>query len=115
MTAYWIDYGFSFVQSAAQFRVPLALQIVFALATIILVLFLPESPRYLLKTGQDEKARAVLDQLSMHPDSSRHEAVDMEFAEIKTALLEEEANGMVVKNGKKMSPVRACFTNGKER
>ncbi|KAJ9099729.1 hypothetical protein QFC20_005607 [Naganishia adeliensis] len=115
MTAYWVDYGFSFVQSAAQFRVPLALQIVFALATISLVLVLPESPRFLLKNGQDEQARAVLDQLSLHPDSTRQEAVDMEFTEIKTALMEEEANGLITKSGKKMSPVRACFTNGKER
>lgn len=115
MTAYWVDYGFSFVQSAAQFRVPLALQIVFALATILLVLVLPESPRFLMKKGQDEKARAVLDQLSMHPDSTRQEAVEMEFTEIKAALMEEEANGLITKDGKKMSPVRACFTNGKER
>ncbi|KAJ9093842.1 hypothetical protein QFC21_006213 [Naganishia friedmannii] len=115
MTAYWVDYGFSYINSAAQFRVPLAIQIVFALATISLVLILPESPRFLLKTGQDEKARAVLDQLSLHPDATRAEAVDMEFTEIKTALMEEEANGLITKDGKRMSAVRACFTNGKER
>jgi hypothetical protein len=115
MTAYWVDYGFSYVKSSAQFRVPLALQIAFALATIALVLILPESPRFLLKNGQDEKARAVLEQLSLHPDSTRAEAVDMEFMEIKTALMEEEGNGLVTKDGKRMSAVRACFTNGKER
>lgn len=115
MTAYWVDYGFSYVSNQAQFRVPLALQIVFALATILLVFILPESPRFLLKKGQDDKARAVLDQLSLHPDSTRDQAVDIEFTEIKTALLEEEANGLIGKDGKRMSAVRACFTNGRER
>lgn len=114
--AYWVDYGFSFVKSDAQFRVPLALQMVFALATIALVLVLPESPRWLLKKGRDEQARAVLDQLSMHTDDvQRDAAVLMEFNEIKTALAEEEANGLITKDGKKMSGMRACFTNGKER
>jgi hypothetical protein len=46
MTAYWVDYGFSYVNSAAQFRVPLALQIVFAVVTFAGMLFLPESPRW---------------------------------------------------------------------
>lgn len=115
MTAYWVDYGFSFVKSQAQFRVPLALQMAFALATIALVIFLPESPRWLMKKGREEQARAVLDQLSLYPDDTRAEAVDSEFTEIKTALLEEEANGLIDKNGKRMSAVRACFTNGKER
>lgn len=114
--AYWVDYGFSFVKSDAQFRVPLALQMVFALATIALVLVLPESPRWLLKKGRDEQARAVLDQLSMHTDDvQRDAAVLMEYNEIKTALAEEEANGLITKDGKKMSGMRACFTNGKER
>lgn len=46
MLSYWVDYGMSYVHSEAQFRFPIALQILFALATIILVFFLPESPRW---------------------------------------------------------------------
>lgn len=46
MTAYWVDYGMSFVDSEAQFRFPLALQCLFALVTILLMVFLPESPRW---------------------------------------------------------------------
>jgi len=46
MMAYWVDYGFSFVASAAQFRVPLALQIVFAVCTFAGIMVLPESPRW---------------------------------------------------------------------
>lgn len=46
MTAYWVDYGLSFVASEAQFRFPLALQALFALITFTGILVLPESPRW---------------------------------------------------------------------
>lgn len=46
MTAYWVDYGFSFEDSQAQFRFPLALQILFAVFTFGGLCFLPESPRW---------------------------------------------------------------------
>ena len=36
----------SFVDSDAQFRFPIAFQIVFALATMVMMYFLPESPRW---------------------------------------------------------------------
>lgn len=45
MTAYWVDYGMSFVANDAQFRFPLALQILFAIVTFFGILVLPESPR----------------------------------------------------------------------
>jgi hypothetical protein len=40
------DYGFSYNKSEAQFRVPIAIQIVFAILTFVGVVFLPESPRW---------------------------------------------------------------------
>jgi len=47
MTAYWVDYGMSFVDhSSVQFRFPLALQCLFAVCTLVGILFLPESPRW---------------------------------------------------------------------
>lgn len=46
MMAYWVDYGFSYVNSSAQFRVPLALQIAFAIITFVGIMILPESPRW---------------------------------------------------------------------
>lgn len=46
MTAYWVDYGMSFVNNAAQFRFPLGLQCLFAVLTAVMMFFLPESPRW---------------------------------------------------------------------
>lgn len=46
MTAYWVDYGLSFVANEAQFRFPLALQVLFALVACAGVMVLPESPRW---------------------------------------------------------------------
>lgn len=115
MSAYWIDYGLSFVQSQAQFRVPLALQIVFAIATILLIQFCPESPRWLLKHNREEDAKAVLGQLSVHSGEDFESQIEHEFATIKHALMEEEAATIKDKNGNPVSAVRACFTLGKER
>lgn len=41
-----LDYGLSYNKSEAQFRFPIALQIVFAILTFVGVVFLPESPRW---------------------------------------------------------------------
>lgn len=115
MTAYWIDYGMSFVDSQAQFRVPLALQMAFAVATILLIQVCPESPRWLLKHKGEEASKAVLAQLSVHqgPDAEPHVQEELEI--IRSALLEEERTAKKDKNGNPMSPIRACFTLGKDR
>jgi hypothetical protein len=42
------DYGMSFVKNEAQFRFPIAFQIFFALLTMVMVFFLPESPRWVI-------------------------------------------------------------------
>ncbi|KAK4689332.1 hypothetical protein P7C73_g781, partial [Tremellales sp. Uapishka_1] len=115
MSAYWIDYGFSYVSGPAQFRVPLAIQMAFAIFTIALVIFLPESPRWLLVHGQEDEAREVLDQLSVYQGEDRQARLNGEFMAIKEAYLEEQAATVKDKNGEPVSAFRACFTFGKER
>ncbi|KAJ6071030.1 hypothetical protein N7467_012349 [Penicillium canescens] len=58
--AYWFDFGMSYVGGAIAWRLPIAAQIVFALIVMILVIGLPESPRWLYKHGKHEEAMDVL-------------------------------------------------------
>lgn len=63
MLAYWIDFGFSYIDSSVQWRFPVSLQILFALVLFALVINLPESPRWLISQNRTEEARYLLGQL----------------------------------------------------
>lgn len=84
--SYWVDYGFSFVDSGVQWRFPIALQIVFALSTISLISLLPESPRWLLYHDQHEEAMEVLKRLH---GTDGMELVERERLEIIGAITQE--------------------------
>ncbi|KAG6366713.1 hypothetical protein INS49_000892 [Diaporthe citri] len=88
MTAYWVDYGMSYVNNHAQFRFPLALQCLFAVLTIALMLVLPESPRWLIAQDRHDDARQILVALlpNKRPDE---DFVNREMAEIQHAIDEE--------------------------
>lgn len=58
--SYWVDYGMNYVQNDAQFRFPLALQNLFAIATLFGILMLPESPRWLVAHDRLQEAKYVL-------------------------------------------------------
>jgi sugar porter (SP) family MFS transporter len=75
-------------------RFPLALQIVFAASTIILSLYLPDSPRVLIHQGRIDEARDVVDMLSVIEDPTRRTAAtDEMMALIEHALHEEAETG----------------------
>ncbi|KAJ6186857.1 Major facilitator superfamily domain general substrate transporter [Penicillium mononematosum] len=58
--AYWFDFGMSFVSGPIAWRLPVAMQMVFAIFVIVLVFGLPESPRWLMNHGQEQEAMDVL-------------------------------------------------------
>jgi hypothetical protein len=43
--AYWLDFGMSYAGGAIAWRLPIAIQLIFAICVIILLFGLPESPR----------------------------------------------------------------------
>ncbi|KAE8847437.1 hypothetical protein HRS9122_04344 [Pyrenophora teres f. teres] len=84
--SYWFVFGCAYISnSSASWRVPIALQIVFALPAIFMLSVLPESPRWLILTGREQEALTVLAALNDdEPDS--FETKD-EFLQIKDAIL----------------------------
>ncbi|THC94264.1 hypothetical protein EYZ11_006273 [Aspergillus tanneri] len=58
--AYFFDYGMLHLDGGVAWRVPIACQIVFALAVIFFVLGIPESPRWLYYHDRYDEARKVL-------------------------------------------------------
>ncbi len=85
MLAYWINYGFYYQQNSAQWRFPLAFQMVFAIYCICVTTFLPDTPRWLMRySASQEKGTAVLAGLRDKPIN--HPAVQREKNEIMDAI-----------------------------
>ena len=84
--SYWLVFGLAYISSSsAAWRVPIAFQIVFALPAIIMLCFLPESPRWLILTGREQEALTVLAALN-DAEVEDFETRD-EFLQIKDAVL----------------------------
>ncbi|KAH9909495.1 sugar transporter family protein [Xylariomycetidae sp. FL2044] len=86
MVSYWIDLGFSFIESSVAWRFPLAFQIVFCLFILAFIWGLPESPRWLILKNREDEAREVLAALSDKPVDSKE--VANEFLAIKDTVIE---------------------------
>ncbi|GAA5864848.1 hypothetical protein JCM5296_005972 [Sporobolomyces johnsonii] len=70
MVAYWVDFGFSYLDGSESWRVPITLQVVFAVGVVTLVTFLPESPRWLISKGHYVEAQRVIAALEPAPFNS---------------------------------------------
>lgn len=82
----WVGYGFLRVPDSSQFqwRFPLAFQVVPALILVIGMVFVPESPRFLVEKGRHAEAIRVLRRL--HYDGTNDEWIEAEFNEICQAI-----------------------------
>lgn len=84
IVANWLDYGMASYSGSIQWRFPCAFQIIFCIIVLLLIPWLPESPRYLCAVGQLERANTALAALrGGHPDTP--EIVE-EIKEIQYAL-----------------------------
>ncbi len=84
MLAYWINYGFFFIHSSAQWRFPLAFQLVFAIYILVVAPWLPDTPRWLMRHRTPEEGLAVLAKLRGRPEND--ESVQMEKDGIMEAI-----------------------------
>ncbi|KAF8204226.1 general substrate transporter [Mycena galopus ATCC 62051] len=89
--SYVLDLATHSIANSASWRVPVGLQLVWGLALLSGIFFLPESPRHLLGTGKAKEARRVIAELNGVPldDALVTETVD----ELQFAINEENAGG----------------------
>ncbi|KAI0003977.1 putative sugar transporter, partial [Xylariaceae sp. FL0662B] len=86
LVAFWLNYGFNFLETPDWWRIPLAIQVVpAAILAVGCWFFVPPSPRWLVQQDRHSCAREVLARL--HGD----EAADLEMAEIAEEVAFERA------------------------
>ncbi|KAF7550635.1 hypothetical protein G7Z17_g5571 [Cylindrodendrum hubeiense] len=105
MIAYWIDYGASYGNDDLTWRFPIAFQIVFGLILCVSMVWLPESPRWLLTHERYEEAEKVIAAIRGYEIDGPE--TKMERDVILDSI---RASGFT---GQKSTPVKALFTNGK--
>ena len=105
LVAYWIDYGASYGSPDLSWRFPIAFQIVFALILVLGMIWLPESPRWLLTRERYEEGETVIAALR------GLERDDKETQLQKQIIMDSiRASGYA---GRKGTPLKAVFTGGK--
>ncbi|GAA5894048.1 hypothetical protein JCM6882_007971 [Rhodosporidiobolus microsporus] len=87
----WLSFGTAFLgNSQWSWRIPTIGQVIPAAFTLLVVYWLPESPRWLVKHGREQEAHALL--AGYHANSKMDdELVLFEMAEIREALATEAA------------------------
>lgn len=68
LAAFWIQYGTSFLDGNASWRLALGLQMIPTVSLHLTMYFMPESPRWLAKRDEYEKALRALAQLHSNGD-----------------------------------------------
>ncbi|KAJ8116045.1 hypothetical protein OPT61_g2450 [Boeremia exigua] len=96
MISYWVGYGFYFLPAGAgyssvRWRFPVMFQSFFTIIVMYMLLYLPDSPRWLVMRGREEEARELLARLSDEDVNS--ETVGLELSNINEALAAQSALG----------------------
>ncbi|KAL4246410.1 major facilitator superfamily protein [Abortiporus biennis] len=97
VVAYWLEFGLGFVgdgTSQVRWRFPIAFQILPILGFIACLPIMPESPRWLIKQGENASALTILARLRSETGDINDPRVQAEYGEILTvANLEKEHEG----------------------
>lgn len=87
----WVGYGSRHTSDASSFqwRFPLAFQIIPSALLLVGLIWLPESPRYLIEKDHDEEGMRILRKL--HYNGSNEDWIQSEYNEIRATLSAEKA------------------------
>ncbi|KAJ2932771.1 hypothetical protein H1R20_g4309, partial [Candolleomyces eurysporus] len=90
---YFLQFGCSYIDGVASFRIPWGLQMIPAIVLSLGMLVFPESPRWLFDHGREEEALQILADLHGGGDKN-HELVVLEYEEIKQQVYLERTEGV---------------------
>lgn len=105
--ASWICFATLHAHSSLQWRFPVACQVLFSLIVLILCLFIPETPRWLAKHGQKDKAKATIARLLDRKEDDIYvegqlneilENINAEWSENEPSWTEVFTNGTKARN-----------------
>ncbi|THH31071.1 hypothetical protein EUX98_g3119 [Antrodiella citrinella] len=89
---YFIQFGCSYINGVASFRIPWGLQMIPAIILSLGMLVFPESPRWLMDNNREEEALTILADLHGGGNAD-DELVQLEFAEIREQVHFERTEG----------------------
>lgn len=95
----WVSFGFySHVHSDLNWRIPVVLPIIFAIFAMPMLMFMPESPRWLARKGRWDEARVTLAILEDQEENSEFitdelAAISLAISEIRGSLRDLGKNG----------------------
>ncbi|KAF4627370.1 hypothetical protein G7Y89_g10782 [Cudoniella acicularis] len=102
-----VDYGTQNRMNTGSYRIPIAIQMLWAIILAIGLFLLPESPRYYVKKGNLAKAAHVLTRLRGEPEGSEY--IQQELAEI---VANHEYEISVIPGGGYIGSWLNCFRGG---
>jgi MFS family permease len=104
LIAYWVDYGASFTNSNFVWQFPIAFQCIFAIPIFICMIWMPESPRWLLTHERYEEAERTIAAI-------RGYEVDSHETKLERDVIVDSirASGGF---GQKSTPIKTLFTHG---
>lgn len=102
-----VDYGTQNRRDTGSYRIPIGIQMLWAIILATGLFLLPESPRYFVKKGNLEKATHVLTQLRGEPEGSEY--IQQELAEI---VANNEYELSVIPSGGYFKSWANCFSGG---
>ncbi|KAH7130695.1 general substrate transporter [Dendryphion nanum] len=93
ITAAWTSYGAMRLDSSWSWKIPVAAQSAWVLGQLGLVVAVPESPRWLVRNGEEEVAREMLVKYHANGDEG-NELVRFELAKMRASAEMEAQDGM---------------------